>query len=129
MIILWGYEAGRHFPTVNYVAGAGGMGDIYAIGTRLRWHHSSMYHYFAMTAIEAYLSVSLSALPQRAVAFTTASVEWCQLDGPDSHGLSPFGCTGAFRLSFARQHTAFQQPCEHSVCCRKRFQWRRTYTC
>eukprot|EP01051_Picozoa_sp_SAG22_P001649 SAG22_NODE_67_length_22882_cov_25.671553_11_plen_779_part_00 len=58
MIILWGYEAGRHFPRSNYIQSAGGMADIYAIGTRLSWHHSSMYYYFALTAVVAYLSVS-----------------------------------------------------------------------
>ena len=43
MIILWGYEAGRHFPTVNYVQKAGGgMADMYATGARLAWHHGSV---------------------------------------------------------------------------------------
>eukprot|EP01052_Picozoa_sp_SAG31_P041794 SAG31_NODE_6438_length_2018_cov_3.883325_2_plen_101_part_00 len=59
MIMLWGYEAGRHFPSERHIPQkGGGMADLYSTGTRLQWHRSSMYHYFALTAAEAYLSVS-----------------------------------------------------------------------
>ena len=59
MIILFGYEAGRHFPRKHYLKGGDdAKRDIYSTGARLAWHRDSMYHYFSLTAVQAYLSVS-----------------------------------------------------------------------
>ena len=57
-IIIWGYEAGRHFPHVGYIAKGLDQSDLYLTAARLGWHQRSMYHYFALTAAQAYLCVS-----------------------------------------------------------------------
>lgn len=77
-IIMWGYCAGRHFPRGDclslvasklFISGTNSMsavgyidkqqmGDLYTTSARLEWHRMSMYHYFSLTAFQAYLSVS-----------------------------------------------------------------------
>ena len=56
-VLLLGYECGRHSPHMGYVKSTG-LGDIYGMTQRLNWHRQSMYHYFLLTTILAYLSVS-----------------------------------------------------------------------
>ena len=57
-IILWGYEAGMHFPRAGYIPRGLDQSDLYQTAARLGWHRRSMYLYFALTAAQAYLCVS-----------------------------------------------------------------------
>ena len=56
-VLLLGYECGRHSPHAGYVR-ATGLGDIYQMTRRLQWHRQSMYHYFIVTTLLAFLTVS-----------------------------------------------------------------------
>eukprot|EP01043_Picozoa_sp_COSAG02_P026609 COSAG02_NODE_1538_length_12042_cov_323.842083_4_plen_619_part_00 len=56
-VLLLGYECGRHSPHAGYIR-ATGLGDIYQMTQRLNWHRQSMYHYFVVTTLLAYLCVS-----------------------------------------------------------------------